>query len=110
METVTLYKKSYYVMQGKTKLGYGMNLDFYDLVDKDLNLLLLYENQTVRYKNKWFVVKQKKKLFYSKKEMEAYPENWIKYPYKKAKPTVPYLTLICNHLLKNPKRKNINLK
>lgn len=78
-----LYEKIYYVMQGKVKLGYGMNLDFYDLVDKDLSLLSIYENQTVRYKNKWFVVKQKKMLFVSKENRDNFSDNWIKYPYKK---------------------------
>ncbi len=76
------YGKTYYIMQGKTKLCMGMNLDFFDLTDHDLHSLFLYVDQTVRYKNKWFVVKTKKRWFTSKKERNEYPDNWIKYPYK----------------------------
>lgn len=82
----TIYEKIYYVMQGKTKLCCDMNLNFFDLTDKDLNFLLIYENETVRYKGKWFVVKRKKTFFNFKSIRDKFPENWIKYPYKKAIP------------------------
>jgi hypothetical protein len=73
-------------MQGKTKLCYGMNLDFYELTKKDLKNLDFYLNETVMYDGKWFVVKIKSKLFKTKDEMNNYPENWIKYPYQNKKP------------------------
>jgi len=69
-------------MIGKTKLCYGMNMDFYDLEDKNLKDLLLYENQTVRYKGKWYIVKEKKQLFRTEEERDKFPVNWIKNPYK----------------------------
>jgi len=82
----TVYEATYYIMIGKTKLCNGMNLDFYDLEDKDLKSLICYFNKTVRYKGKWFIVKSKTNWFDSEKDRDNYAENWIKYPYKKATP------------------------
>lgn len=83
-----IYEKTRYTMIGKTKLGCGMNMNFFDLDDKDLGLLCLYENETVRYKGIWFVVKSKSATFADKATWDACPENWIKYPYRKAIPII----------------------
>jgi len=45
--------------------------------------LVAYIDQTVRYKKRWFFVTHKTKLFYSFDVRDNYPENWIKYLYKK---------------------------
>jgi len=79
-----IYEITYYILLGKTKITQGMNLDFYDLDDTTIKDLFLYENQTVRYKDQWFVVKRKKKYSYKEEDQKTYPQNWIKYPYKKA--------------------------
>ena len=78
----TLYEKTIFILKGKTKLCNGMNLDFYELTKKDLSKLELYENETIKYKNNWFIIKTKEKSFNSKQDMDNYPNNWIKYPYK----------------------------
>ena len=82
----TVYLKWIWIMKGKTKICYGMNLDFYDLEDSDLNKLESYENKTVRYKGDWYVIKHYEKRFFSEKTMDEFPRYWIKKPYKKPEP------------------------
>jgi hypothetical protein len=86
MTTTVIYSKRKYTLVGKTKLCYGMNLDFYDLDFNDLNKLELYENQTVRFEKNWYIVKSSKVNFYSVDEMDKFPRYWIKKPYKKPEP------------------------
>lgn len=75
-----LYEHYYYLMQETKNPKY---LDFYDLDNKDLSLLELYINQTVRYRGRWFFVKQYKKYFRNKKNADVAPGNFIKYLYER---------------------------
>lgn len=76
---ITMYEGGRYLMKETKQPKY---LDFFDLEDKHLSVLAVYVDQTVRYKNKWFFITYKTKLFYSKKDRDNYAENWIKYLYK----------------------------
>ena len=76
----TMYEGGYYLMKETKQPKY---LDFYDLKKEDLAILRTYIGQTVRYKKRWFFVTHKTKLFYSFDVRDNYPENWIKYLYKK---------------------------
>ena len=76
----TMYEGGYYLMKETKQPKY---LDFYDLKKEDLSSLVAYVDQTVRYKKRWFFVTHKTKLFYSFDVRDNYPENWIKYLYKK---------------------------
>ena len=75
----TMYEGGRYLMKETKQPKY---LNFFDLKDKDLSLLVAYVDQTIRYKNKWFFVTHNTKLFYSEKDRDNYAENWIKYLYK----------------------------
>lgn len=80
-----LYSQYYYILRETKNPKY---LDFYDLDDKDINEfdLALYQNQTIKYKNKWFFVTWKKRYCNSEKKRDALPERYIKYLYKKPVP------------------------
>ena len=75
-----LYEHYYYLMHETKRPKY---LDFYDLNNKDLSMLELYMDQTVRYEGKWFFVKQYKKYFRDKKIRDSAPRNFIRYLYER---------------------------
>jgi len=77
------YEGIYYLMKETKQPKY---LDFYDLKREDLTTIWFYVGQTVRYRKRWFFVTDETKLFYSKKERDNYPQNWIKHLYKQPKP------------------------
>ncbi len=78
-----LYERHYYLMKQTKKPVY---LDFYELEDKDLKLLNIYLEQTVRYKNEWYFIEWKKKYYHNEENAKKAPEFMIKKLYKKEEP------------------------